>query len=755
MNKLVVGILAHVDAGKTTLSESMLYLSGRIQRMGRVDKQDAYLDTHALEKERGITIFSKQAVFELGKRQVTLLDTPGHVDFSAEMERVLHILDYAILVISGADGVQVHTKTLWRLLQLHKIPVFIFVNKMDQPGAEPALLQASLEAELSSRCTSFNYESRQDFLEELALRDEKLTDAYLATGSISGQQIKNAILERRLFPCFYGSALKSFGVAEFLRGLAQYTVSPTYPAQFGAEIFKVSRDEQGNRLAHMKIVGGSLTVRDELKGPAWQDKVTQIRVYSGNKFETVPQVDAGSVCAVTGLAKARPGQGLGVGTGFGPPVLEPLLSYRVITPKGYDPQEILPKLNEIEEEQPELNVVWQKELQEIQVQIMGEVQLEIIQSMMLKRFGVKLSFDEGRILYKETITKTVEGVGHFEPHGHYAEVHLLLTPGKRGSGLKFSKNLSEDILAVNWQNQIISNLKERTHKGVLTGAPITDIEITLVGGRAHKSHTRGGDFREAAFRALRQGLKQAGSILLEPYYNFRLEVPEDAIGRAMTDVANMEGECQIAGPSGELAVLKGSAPAANMRNYQQEVRAYTKGLGRLFSDFAGYRPCRNAEKIIGEIGYDSEKDLENPTGSIFFAQGSGFFVPWDEVKEHMHIPAYLDEKEEVSPAPAPIQRRFHEPEEIDYDLLARTVSANRGKKRSWKKHKSKTEAEKIEENKEAKEEYLLVDGYNIIHAWPELKAYARESIDVARLKLLDALASYKGVSSGTIIVVFA
>ena len=761
MKKLVIGILAHVDAGKTTLSESMLYLSGTIQKLGRVDKKDAYLDTHDLERERGITIFSKQAVFEVGDTQITLLDTPGHVDFSAEMERTLQVLDYAILVISGADGVQGHTKTLWRLLSIYKIPTFVFINKMDQPGTDQQALLEELKEQLHTGCIDFSSGETNHFFEELALCDETLMETYLETDKVTRGQTTRAIRERRVFPCYFGSALKLGGVEDFMEGLVKYVEIPTYPEEFGAEIFKISRDEQGNRLTHMKLVGGNLKVRDVLSNGQWEEKVNQIRIYSGEKYEVVQELEAGSICAVTGLSEAKPGEGLGIGVGSRAPFLEPVLSYQVLLPEGYDPKEMLPKLRLLEEEEPELRIVWDEQLQEIQAQIMGEVQIEILQSLIKNRFGVQVEFDAGKILYKETIAHIVEGVGHFEPLRHYAEVHLLLEPGERGSGLQFAVDCSEDSLSRNWQRLILSHLEEKAHKGVLTGSEITDMKITLVSGRAHNKHTQGGDFREATYRAVRQGLKEAESILLEPYYSFHLEVPEKMIGKAMTDIEIMHGSCEISEIKGEMATLVGSAPVVAMRNYHREVVAYTKGEGRLFCSLEGYRPCHNSEEVIKAIGYDSERDLENPTGSIFCAQGAGFYVSWDQVKDHMHLDSYLQKEEQVEVTT--INRTFpsrggSDFDDIDYELLERTISGNWGKKRSWKDRTTSKAADKKDlepyQAREPKEEYLLVDGYNIIHAWPDLKKFAEGNMDLARIKLLDALASYGGVRHGEIIVVF-
>ena len=757
MRRIVVGILAHVDAGKTTLSEGMLYLSGRIQRLGRVDKGDAYLDTHDLERERGITIFSKQAVFEFADTEFTLLDTPGHVDFSTEMERTLQVLDCAILVISGADGVQGHTGTIWRLLSLYKVPVFIFVNKMDQPQADRAALLEELRAVLSDRCVDFGAEN---FLEQVAMCHEELMEEYLAADDLTASAIQEAVFKRRVFPVYFGSALKLEGVLEFMEGLARYAKEPRHSREFGARVFKISRDEQGSRLTHLKITGGTLRVRDAVSGGDWEEKIHQIRLYSGEKYEGVQEIGAGAVCAVTGLTRTRPGDGLGVDVGARPPVLEPVLSYRIILPAGWDARTMLPKLKELEEEEPALRIVWDEQLQEIQVQLMGEVQTEIIQRLIDERFGVQVQFDEGRILYKETIANAVEGVGHFEPMGHYAEVHLLLEPGERGSGLEFALGCSEDILAKNWQRLILTHLQEKTHVGVLTGSPITDMKITLVAGRAHKSHTAGGDFREATYRAVRQGLKEAKSVLLEPYYSFRLEVPEKQVGRAMSDVEKMQGVWELAPSQGETAVLVGSAPVVNMRNYHKEVTAYTRGLGRLSLSVEGYRPCHNAEEVVASFGYDSERDVQNPTGSVFFINGTSVLVSWQEVKRYMHVDPFLAQEKQggtrrgsASVPAGRFARGYDDYEDRGYWDTA----ANRGKKRGWKRGRVGERGRDTAfqgQLEEPREQYLLVDGYNVIHAWPELKELAQEDMDMARTRLLDALSSYQGIKKNRIIVVF-
>ena len=771
MNKIVIGILAHVDAGKTTLSESLLYLSGKIGKLGRVDNKDAYLDTYELERERGITIFSKQAIFEIGGIQITLLDTPGHVDFSAEMERTLQVLDYAILVISGADGVQGHTRTLWRLLEIYKIPVFLFINKMDQNGTDQDALIGELKKQLDDRCIEFGQAGTDGFYDQLAMCDEPMMESYLEAGRVETAQIKKAVRERKVFPCYLGSALKLDGVEQFMQGIGKYTLISEYPDEFGAKIFKITRDEQGNRLTHMKLTGGRLKVKDVLTNRVWEEKVNQIRIYSGQKYEAVNEIEAGAVCAVTGLSKTRPGEGLGIEEASAAPILEPVLSYRIVMPEGCDPRAMLPKLRQIEEEEPELHIVWDERLQEIQAQIMGEVQIEILQSVIRSRFGVEVTFGAGKIIYKETIADTVEGVGHFEPLRHYAEVHLLLEPGEPGSGLQYATDCSEDILARNLQRLVLTHLEEKTHKGVLTGSEITDMKITLVTGRAHNKHTEGGDFREATYRAVRQGLMEAESVLLEPYYAFRLELPEKNVGRAMTDIEKMHGTSEIVNTDGETAVLTGSAPVAAMRNYQQEVTAYTKGLGRLFCSLKGYAPCHNAEEIVQQIGYDPEGDTDHPVFSIFCTHGAGFLVNWDEVKDYMHVESFLQDKDELSGDAAqnttsPAEDRWISLDEIDR-IINRTFYANQGKKSVWKKRIAASERRyesgahaggqtetRAEVKRETREEYLLVDGYNIIHAWPELAELVDGNMDGARMKLLDSLSNYQWIRQCQIIAVF-
>ena len=773
MKKLVTGIVAHVDAGKTTLSESILYQTGSIRKLGRVDTKDAFLDTNELERARGITIFSKQAIVKYGDTELTLLDTPGHVDFSAEMERTLQTLDYAILVVSGADGVQGHTLTLWTLLRKYKVPAFIFVNKMDQKGTSKQNILIELKKKLDESCIDFGEEGTENFYEEIAVCDEELLSEYMEQGSIAKDSIKQYIAKRKIFPCFFGSALKLTGVDEFLKGFDDYTQEPVYQEEFGARVFKITRDEQGNRLTHMKIMGGSLkskmlltnkTAKTE-EQDVWEEKVNQIRIYSGEKFDAVPEAQAGCVCAVTGLSKTKPGEGFGIESGTWNPVLEPVLGYKLILPDGCDPAMMLPKLRQLEEEVPELHIVWDEFLQEVRVQIMGEVQTEILKTIIKQRFNVDVGFGTGKILYKETIEDVVEGVGHFEPLRHYAEVHLLLEPLERGSGMRFEADCSEDILDRNWQRLVMTHLLEKEHKGVLTGSAITDIKITLVTGRAHQKHTEGGDFRQATYRAVRQGLKQAKSVLLEPYYEFELEVPQQMVGRAMTDVDKMFGTCEITSAEGDMTVLMGEAPVATMWEYPKEVIAYTKGQGKLTCSLKGYGKCHNEQEVIEQIGYDSESDFVNPTGSVFCAHGSGFLVEWDQVKEYMHLESILSENKsqdmqlqacEIAPK-GPVDD-WIDTDEIDA-ILARTYNSNkkeesRSRYQKKKKEFSNTPVTKTWKAPEKRDEYLLVDGYNIIFAWEELNELAKQSVDGARGKLMDILCNYQGMKKCEVILVF-
>ena len=636
MENIVMGILAHVDAGKTTLSEGMLYLSGTVRKLGRVDHKDAFLDTYSLERDRGITIFSKQAVFSLGNRRINLLDTPGHVDFSAEMERTLQVLDYAVLVISGADGVQGHTETLWKLLKLYEIPTFIFINKMDQPGTDRESLLTELKERLDEGCIVFGKGKNVESLEEIAMTDEAVLDYFMEHETVRNEDICRLIRERKIFPCYFGSALKLDGVQELLAGFEEYMKPFDGKKEFGARVFKISRDDKGERLTFLKVTGGKLVVKMPINK---EEKINQIRIYSGAKYEAVNEVEAGGVCAVTGLSSSYIGQGLGVEKGTAAPFLEPVLTYQMILPEGADTTKVLRELKQLEEEEPLLNIVWNPALEEIHVQLMGEVQTEILKTMIAERFHLDVEFGTGKIVYKETIKSPVVGVGHYEPLRHYAEVHLKMEPLEAGSGLVFDTDCSEDVLDRNWQRLILTHLQEREHPGVLTGAPITDMKITIVAGRAHLKHTEGGDFRQATYRAVRQGLKSAESVLLEPWYSFVLEVPSEQIGRAMSDIGQMNGSFE--GPEAEdkqgMVRLTGTAPASEMRDYQREVWAYTKGRGRITLTLKGYEPCHNAEEVIEEIGYDSERDVDNPTGSVFCAHGAGFLVKWDEVPEYMHI----------------------------------------------------------------------------------------------------------------------
>ena len=781
---ICMGLLAHVDAGKTTLSEALLYLSGKIRKPGRVDHKDAYLDTSPLERERGITIFSKQAVLEFPKTRVTLLDTPGHVDFSAEMERTLQVLDYAVLLINGADGVQGHTVTLWKLLERYKVPVFIFVNKMDQDGTDQAALLAELKKRLNENCINFSFS--EEFWESLAMCDEDLLEKYLETGEVSEKEIMDLIADRKVFPCYFGSALKMQGVEELILGLDTYTRCPVYPETFGAKVYKIARDDQGNRLSYMKITGGILKVKELLTtsrgnvaagDEIWEEKADQIRIYSGAKFELAKEAPAGTVCAVTGLIHTFPGQGLGVTENSNMPVLEPVLNYQIILPEGCDVHQMLKKLKELEEEDPQLHILWDEQLGEIHAMLMGDVQIEILKRLIWERFHVAVDFGAGNIVYKETIAAPVEGVGHFEPLRHYAEVHLLLEPGEPGSGLQFFTACSEDVLDRNWQRLILTHLEEKEHRGVLTGSPVTDMQITLLTGRAHLKHTEGGDFRQATYRAVRQGLKKAQNVLLEPYYEFRLEVPVDCVGRAMTDIQKMQGT--ILPPENEdmTAILKGKAPVSAMRDYQKDVISYTRGMGRLFCSLKGYEPCKNQDEIVEQLGYDSERDLENPTGSVFCAHGAGFVVPWYEVEDYMHLDSGVVEEltdnsegegSEVEdsteskgkfsgyqPPKSAYQGSYEDDKELQA-IFERTFGpVKRDRVSSYKKVVSAPSfSGSGVSGKKDREEYLLVDGYNIIFAWPELKELADADVRAAQTKLMDILSNYQGYKKCTLILVF-
>ena len=825
MKHITIGILAHVDAGKTTLSECMLYLSGRIRKLGRVDHKDAFLDTYELERERGITIFSKQAELETGNLGITLLDTPGHVDFSAEMERTLQVLDYAILVINGADGVQGHTRTLWNLLKRYQIPTFLFINKMDQVGTDKEKVLDDLQNRLDEACIDFT-ERSEEFFDSLAMCDEEAMEEYLESEKVEEDTIAEMIGMRKVYPCYFGSALKIEGVQEFMDGMADYiekneqwtekgehgkteayrksdqktgrkdsgALNEKDISEFGAKVYKISRDSSGSRLTHLKVTSGVLKVKDILNGYAgkkssmnesdtsevsekstlgkeadrWEEKVNQIRIYSGEKYEMVQEAEAGMICAVTGLNYTYPGEGLGIEADSEAPALEPVLSYKIELPEGCDVHKMLGNLRILEEEDPMLKIVWNEELGEIHAKLMGAVQIEILKSLIKDRFGVEVEFDTGNIVYKETIQNTVEGVGHFEPLRHYAEVHLKMEPGERGSGIVIGTDCSEDILDKNWQRLILTHLLEKEHRGVLTGSVITDMKITLTAGRAHLKHTEGGDFRQATYRAVRQGLMQAESLLLEPYYDFQLEVPSGMIGRALTDIQRMNGEAGTPQTEGEMTTIEGYAPVAAMRDYQMEVNAYTRGQGHLTCTFRGYEPCRNAEEVIENIAYDPERDTENPTGSVFCSHGAGFNVSWDKVPEYMHLENQLEKEraleeakrqsrqiERQAPRAARTPKVYSKAEEKELEeIFIRTYGKVERKGGLTPQTYESEYAKKQRKKEEAVQEYLLVDGYNVIFAWEELKELAKVSIEAARDKLMDILCNYQGYKKCVLILVF-
>lgn len=816
---MVFGILAHVDAGKTTLSEAMLYQTGQIRKLGRVDHQDAYLDHDAQERERGITIFSKQARIIKDDWNVTLLDTPGHVDFSAEMERTLQVLDYAILVVSGTDGVQGHTRTLWRLLKHYQVPTFLFINKMDLDGADRNAISAELKNELSDGCINFTpllaqthgdgqkeIHTMEEIYEEIAVCQESLLDEYMETGEIKKDHIKDAIARRQLFPCIYGSALKLEGVDLLLTLLREYTWEKRGGVEkaFAARVYKVGRDEKGVRLTYLKVTQGKLRVKELVK--ELNEKIDQIRLYSGEKYETVEEVCAGEVCAVTGLSATRPGQGLGAEQDTKIPLLEPVLTYRVFLPKEIQPMEMMANLRQLEEEDPQLHVIWEEQLKEIHIQMMGQVQIEVLTRLIKDRFGVVVVFGPGNIVYKETIVKPVEGVGHFEPLRHYAEAHILLEPGEPGSGIQISSVCSEDVLALNWQRLIATHIGEREHKGVLTGSALTDVKFTILTGRAHQKHTEGGDFRQATYRAIRQGLKATESILLEPYYQFVLEIPMEHVGRAMTDLqqkfAKFESPEFFDGKKAEMAKIKGRAPVSTMQEYMSEVHAYTKGLGYLTLELAGYDVCHNSEEVIEKKNYDSELDFRNPTGSVFCAHGAGYVVPWDEVADHMHMPYvyhgdtsrealekasknggmyYSYEGQSFDASTIPVQntstkswaKSVADMSEMELDAQLKDVYAREfgmtredieeQQRQKWAKKKKEPpkahckldkKGNPIYPEKKKREEYLIVDGYNIIFAWQELKELSHSNIDAARDVLKEYLLDYQGWKKCHLLVVF-
>jgi len=756
MKQLVFGILAHVDAGKTTLSEAMLYSSGAIRSMGRVDHKNTYLDTDAMERARGITIFSKQARLNYANTSITLMDTPGHVDFSAEMERVLQVLDYAILVISGTDGMQAHTETLRHLLRRYRIPTFIFVTKMDLLGADREKIMSDLKKNFDAACVDLS-RSEDDFAEEVAMCDEAVLESFLENGSIPENELARLIAERRLYPCFFGSGLKMDGIEEFLSALDRYTLKKTYPAAFGARVYKIMRDAQGNRFTCLKVTGGTLKLRSAISYLSNKDneqrteKVSAIRLYSGAKFETAEEVPAGTICAVQGLTETYPGQGIGSEQTAEQPILEPVLNYRILLPKGCDARTMLPKLKMLEEEDPQLHISWNEILQEIHVQLMGTVQIEILKNMVKDRFDTEIGVDRGKILYRETIADSVEGVGHFEPLRHYAEVHLLLEPAERGTGLFFDTDCSEDQLDRNWQRLILTHLEEKMHIGVLTGSPITDMRITLLAGRAHAKHTEGGDFRQATYRAVRQGLMQAESILLEPYYHFRLTVPSEQIGRAISDIRAMSGSFDAPDVQGEMSVLTGQAPVATMYDYQTTLMAYTHGCGRLSCRVAGYAPCHNPEEVIAEIGYEPLRDLENPADSVFCSHGAGTNIPWDKVKEYMHIDTGFGKKDQpLSPS---VFRRGMDIDEKELEAIMLREFGPIKRPMYRKPDNAQTTPVQLKPT-EIKKERLLIDGYNVIFAWDELKELAKERLDSARKMLMDLLSNYSGFTKTELVLVF-
>ncbi len=766
MKRLVIGILAHVDAGKTTLSEAVLYLAGALKKLGRVDHRNAFLDTFNIERERGITIFSKQAEFSLPDTEVTLLDTPGHTDFSAEAERALQVLDCAVLVVSGTDGVQSHTQTLWELLKRYRIPVMIFVNKMDLAGADREAVMEELQNKFGTGCVDFSAGIEDDAVKEnIAVCDDKVLEQFLEDGNINDSGVAELCGKRSLFPCFFGSALKLEGVDKLLEAVDKYTKMPECPGEFGAAVFKIARDAQDNRLTYMKITGGELHVRDLLRGGedgGWQEKVSQLRIYSGEKYRPVERAEPGMICAAAGLSHTVPGSRLGSAAGGPPPVLEPVLAYSMTLPKGCDAHVMLQNMRRLEEEDPQLRVAWHEASGTINIHLMGEIQLEILSRMIEERFGVSVSFDEGSIMYKETISAPALGIGHFEPLRHYAEVQLLLEPGERGSGLRFSTACPLDVLDLNWQRLILTHLAEKTHVGVLAGEPITDMSITLITGRAHIKHTEGGDFREATYRAVRNALMQAENVLLEPYYKFRLEVPENSVGRAMGDIQRMDGSFEPPETENGKAVLSGTAPVSTMRGYWTEVAAYTKGAGRLSCVAGGYRICHNAQEVIERFGYDPERDTENPPDSVFCSHGAGVIVKWDEVRNHAHTRADIriagenSEPTEKARPPGKKSKPAYDEEKELRALFERTYGPikNRGFEAFQQSRKKSAVLDQLYVTRVREDDYLLVDGYNIIFAWDELHIIASEDISAAREALVNILSNYQSVRKCHLILVF-
>lgn len=757
MKRIALGILAHVDSGKTTLSEAMLYTAGEIRTLGRVDHRDAFLDTNEIERDRGITIFSKQAVIGLKDAQITLLDTPGHVDFSAETERVLWTLDAAVLVVSGSEGVQSHTKTLWKLLAQHGIPTFVFVNKMDMSTSGREELLAELNRNLGGGFVIFNNEGHESFFEEAALCSEDLCNSYLENGTISDNEISSAIAQRKIFPCYFGSALKLDGVEELLKGIEKYTIYSGDNPQFGARVFKISEDERKNRLTHMKITGGVLRVRDKIRIGDTEEKVSEIRIYSGTKYKSVQEVYAGDVCAVCGITSLCGGQGAGFEKDSPALTLEPVFNYRVVLTDGTDPRVALAQLKKLEEEETQLRAQYNSALGEIHIQLMGEVQLEVLQRILAERFNLNVEFAQGSIIYKETIASAVEGVGHYEPLRHYAEVHLLLEPLKRGAGIVFDTDCSEDLLSRNWQRLILTHLNEKRHAGVLTGSAITDMKITLKSGKAHLKHTEGGDFRQATYRAVRHGLRCAESILLEPYYDFVLEVPPESTGRAMTDLQQMGAELSAPDLCGDMSVINGRAPVSKICSYQRSVTAYTHGLGQLSCSFSGYGDCVNSDEVIEAIGYNCDADIENTADSVFCKQGAGFSVPWHQVTEYMHLDSIFSQRAEETVLRPVVRksRAVYDDEEL-MEIFERTY----GKivRKNHNAMKTPKDAAPSEKRRSVPQKqgpgYLLIDGYNIIFAWDDLKQAAKDSLEDARSMLIDRVCSYKAMRPYEVILVF-
>lgn len=771
MKRLVTGILAHVDSGKTTLSEGMLYCSGEIRKLGRVDHKTSFLDTNIIERDRGITIFSKQAVLHSGETEITLLDTPGHIDFSAETERTLQVLDYAVLVINASDGVQNHTRTLWKLLESHGIPVFIFINKMDLPGTYRETLLKELKQKLSSCCTDFT--SEEDLYEEAASNDEDLMQEYLEDGILSDESISSGIASRKIFPCFFGSALKMEGIKMFLDQFCRYTLCPEQSDDFAAKIYKISEDDQGNRLTHMKITGGTLKVKTTLSHEGkWEEKINNIRVYSGDKFQTVQTAEQGMICAVTGLTQTYAGEGLGAEADSPACVLEPVLTYKAefAGEKG-NINDLLAAFMKLEAEEPKLHVIWNEQLREIHVQVMGEMQLDVLKSIIEERFHMKIDFTHGNVAYKETIASAAEGVGHYEPLRHYAEVHLLLEPGERGKGMQFFTDCREEILDKNWQRLIMTHLEEKTHRGILTGSPLTDVKITVVSGRAHLKHTEGGDFRQATYRAVRNGLRYAEPVLLEPWYEFTLDIPSDCVGRAMSDLTRMS--CEFSPPEvfAENAVISGRGPVSSMRGYHSELQSYSHGKGTLQCFLSGYEPCHNSDEVTEQLGYDCDRDTDNTADSVFCTHGAGFVVSWDEVGKYMHLSGIQgmnygkvrESEDEISLASVPSRQvsSYRSGVENDKELMAifeRTYGkADPDKKRNTFRSYKENPADRAQGPKVKYHPgpgYLLVDGYNIIFSWDELKKIAKDNLDLAREMLINTLCNYQGIYGCEVILVF-